>query len=282
MSGLRDRDLVLISLSETGPLTAPVSTVGNARDRRRSRARNGWSCPCLQSAEPTSADTHSAGRAPIPAVPEPELPPVPLPDPLATPGPDPVPNPLADPLADTPSDPFPDPPADSEPQAEPITPPEGSDSALPPPPEPPEVSTTSQGDDGNLNVSVRVESPGTEAPVDQHGPADDVVSPLAQPDITAPAGTAAPDPAPGLSQTGSTNTNVSVRVLSPGDNGPVSQTNASALPADGAGEASQPPSDASQYQDANSQYQSPNNTSGELVSSPDNRGMDLDVDAHRL
>ena len=147
------------------------------------------------------------------------------------------------------------------------------------PPAAPEVTTSTQSDGGNVNVSVRVNSPGEEAPVVQEGPDPAVVSPPAQPDITPVAGILAPEP-DGSGSTGSpagspatptgdsTNTNVSVRVSSPGDNDPVTQTTASgdtqdepagedgAAPGDTAASTPDPPSDSSQYQDDNSQYQS--------------------------
>jgi hypothetical protein len=215
---------------------------------------------------------------PIPTVPEPVVPPIPLPDPLAAPGPDRVPNPfdsLAEPLAD----PVVDKSTDSTAEAEPAPTPNADQVD---PSAPPAITTTTQSDGGNVNTSVRVNSTGTDEPVAQERDAPDVVSPAAQPDITtepdtgtsAPdtPGVLAPDPAPGASpgasQSGPTNTNVSVRVLSPGDNGPVSQTNASTAPtgetkANGttassstAQESPTPPPDSTQYQDQNSQYQS--------------------------
>jgi hypothetical protein len=145
------------------------------------------------------------------------------------------------------------------------------------PPQPPEITTAADGDGGSLNVSVRVDSPGTDAPVTQETAPGDVISPPAAPDITpdpAVAGAAASDPSAGSSQSGPTNTNVSVRVLSPGDDGPVSQDSAS-VPAPGTSQsadapASPPAADSggeptatggdssgeAQYHGNNSQYQS--------------------------
>ena len=99
-----------------------------------------------------------------------------------------------------------------------------------------------------------------DGPVTQESGAADVISPPAQPDITrdpAVAGIPGPDPAQEPSQPASTNTNVAVRVSSPGDNGPVSQDNgANALPAqpavDGpasAAAASDPATDAAERPD---------------------------------
>ena len=77
----------------------------------------------------------------------------------------------------------------------------------------------------------------------QDGPDPAVVSPPAQPDITPVAGivasesdepgsTDSPDAFPATPAGDSTNTNVTVRVSSPGDNDPVTQTTASADPQD--------------------------------------------------
>lgn len=134
----------------------------------------------------------------------------------------------------------------------------------------PVVVTTVDG--GNIDVSVRVLSPGEDGAVTQESAAA-VVSPSTAPDITAlPAPTdvassesTAPD--------GGTNTNVSIRVLSPGDRGDVTQTTAGsgedevveagtdpALPhADPAPASAAPPetsADSTQYQSAYSRYQS--------------------------
>lgn len=145
-------------------------------------------------------------------------------------------------------------------------------------PSPPEVTTSIDSNDGNLNVSVRVDSAGTDGSAAQ----EQVVSPPTEPDITtsgSAGGTPAPDatdePAPTDSTPpGSTNTNVAVRVASPGDNGPVSQDNGSSSPAaqaagqpsdaqDRADTSSSDPTsaapvspEATQYQGSNSQYQS--------------------------
>jgi len=94
----------------------------------------------------------------------------------------------------------------------------------------PEVVIATQTEAGSVNVSVRVLSPGSDAPVTQETSASDVVSAAAGPDIT-PAADPVKDTPPEDAEaaTGaSVNTNVSVRVLSPGDSGTVSQTNGSA------------------------------------------------------
>ena len=210
---------------------------------------------------------------PVLEVPQPELPTVPVPDPLAAPGPDPVSNPLPEADVDTETTseaPLADPAAEANaPDTAPDTPPAA----------PPDVTTSTQSDGGNVNVSVRVDSPGEEAPVVQDGPDPAVVSPPAQPDITPVAGivasepdepgsTDSPDAFPATPTGDSTNTNVTVRVSSPGDNDPVTQTTASADPHESGGEDGATPgdtvestpdplSDSSQYQDDNSQYQSP-------------------------
>ena len=148
--------------------------------------------------------------------------------------------------------------------------------------ETPQVVTATQSEAGSVNVSVRVLSPGTDGPVTQESSGPDVVSASDQPDIapaTVPA-TATPPTAPDPSQPTAVNTNVTVRVLSPGDNGPVSQTNgpAGATPSDETGASptsgeesgatTQPPANSSgeeaavsdinspRYQDSDSQYQS--------------------------
>jgi hypothetical protein len=143
---------------------------------------------------------------------------------------------------------------------------------LPPVPtveEPPVVEVATQADGGNINVSVRVLSPGTDAPVSQSG-SPDLVSPSPEPDITQEdADPAIPADATSSPLLGAVNTNVSIRVLSPGDNGPVTQSNGS-VPEGVSVEVRQGPSTVAehapapsggakhseQYQDANSQYQS--------------------------
>jgi hypothetical protein len=182
-----------------------------------------------------------------PAVPEPV--PVPLPDPV------PVPEPDLGAIAG-------EPPVEAAPA--PVQP---QDEQAPKQPETStEAQTEAQTDGSNVNVSVRVLSPGEDGPVTQETGSPEVVSPPAEPDITAPpsrdvpalgateapapvpAPDIAPNPAPGVSQSGSGNTNVSIRVASPGDDGAVEQTNAS-----------EPASDPEQYQSDNSQYQSSEN-----------------------
>ena len=109
-----------------------------------------------------------------------------------------------------------------------------SDPVLPPVPEltapdatPAEqpITVNVEADAGNVDVSIRVLSPGRDEDAAQDPAETSVVSSSDEPDITSdptlpePSLDAAPDGAP---STGS-NTNVTVRVLSPGDNGPVAQ-----------------------------------------------------------
>jgi hypothetical protein len=96
--------------------------------------------------------------------------------------------------------------------------------------ETPLTLTETQTEAGSINVSVRVLSPGTDGPVSQESGASDLVSATHEADITPAAdpATVTPPEAPDASAAAGINTNVSVRVLSPGDNGPVSQTNGSA------------------------------------------------------
>jgi hypothetical protein len=90
---------------------------------------------------------------------------------------------------------------------------------------------------GNVDVTVRVLSPGSDGPVTQNSASPNAIPEAPQSDITASSQTettpdAAADPSapespansPSSSEGGG-NTNVTVRVLSPGDNGPVTQTN---------------------------------------------------------
>jgi hypothetical protein len=143
-----------------------------------------------------------------------------------------------------------------------------------------EPVVVTQVDAGNVDVSVRVLSPGEDGTVTQES-ATAVVSPATQPDITAtsestdlaPVETA---PVESVAPTEATNTNVSIRVLSPGDRGDVAQSTpgsgeevveagtgpalphadpapASAAPTSGA-------SDSAQYQPENSRYQPENST----------------------
>jgi hypothetical protein len=145
----------------------------------------------------------------------------------------------------------------------------------------PQVETSIQTDGVNTNVDVRVLSPGSNGAVAQADSVPEVVSAGVAPDITASSGesastgASASEAARGPIATDSTdaagpqgaNTNVSVRILSPGDNGPVSQvgghTEASPanaveppLPADSTAiEMPSSRSDSEQYQDGNSQYQ---------------------------
>ena len=128
-----------------------------------------------------------------------------------------------------------------------------------------------QVDAGNIDVSVRVLSPGEDGAVTQES-ATDVISPVEPPDIRA-----TPEPAElasveSTAPAGGTNTNVSIRVLSPGDSGDVTQTTDGrgkevaevgtdpALPHADPAPASAAPieasSDSSQYQPNDSRYQS--------------------------
>jgi hypothetical protein len=107
----------------------------------------------------------------------------------------------------------------------------------------PQVETSVQTDGTNTNVSVRVLSPGSDGPVQQKDLAPGVVSGLAEPDITTVSassegaaagpseaavdlGSAQAAVSPNTTATQGANTNVSVRVLSPGDDGPVTQLGA--------------------------------------------------------
>jgi len=134
-----------------------------------------------------------------------------------------------------------------------------------------EPVVVTQVDAGNIDVSVRVLSPGEDGSVTQKS-ATEVVSPATPPDITATS--ESPDLAgiESAAPTSSTNTNVSIRVLSPGDLGDVTQTTGGsgeevveagtdpALPRADPAPASAAPlelsSDSSQYQSENSRYQS--------------------------
>ena len=88
-----------------------------------------------------------------------------------------------------------------------------------------QIVTAVEEDPGNVNVSVRVLSPGSDENVSQDEPAPDLISPEQEPDITPVQET--PGEAPETSPT-AVNTNVEIRVLSPGDNGPVDQTHEAA------------------------------------------------------
>jgi hypothetical protein len=147
----------------------------------------------------------------------------------------------------------------------------------------PEIVTATQAEAGSINVSVRVLSPGTDGPVTQDSRGTDVVSPSSEPDITAATNPATVTPSV-PSQSADVNTNVEVRVLSPGDNGAVSQTSDSAgvtpndetvaVPPseaessseaeptshDSGDQASVTEGDSQRYQGENSQYQSESGT----------------------
>ena len=92
-----------------------------------------------------------------------------------------------------------------------------------------EVVTAVESDPGNVNVSVRVLSPGVDEPVTQENPASSLISSEPEPDITALPDTSAEEATAGdqpSSSPSTVNTNVAIRVLSPGTNGEVSQQNA--------------------------------------------------------
>jgi hypothetical protein len=146
----------------------------------------------------------------------------------------------------------------------------------------PQVETSIQTDGVNTNVDVRVLSPGSNGAVTQVNSAPGVVSSGAASDITTPSGEpAATDPSTTEAATGEiatdstdaaglqgANTNVSVRILSPGDNGPVTQVGTDDVEpsssSDGiTGDTSSSRTDSTQYQDANSQYQFPDDSTSE-------------------
>jgi hypothetical protein len=146
----------------------------------------------------------------------------------------------------------------------------------------PQVETSIQTDGVNTNVDVRVLSPGSNGAVTQVDSAPGVVSSRAASDITTPSGEpAATDPSTTVAATGEiatdstdaaglqgANTNVSVRILSPGDNGPLTQVGTDAVEpsssSDGiTGGTSSSPTDSTQYQDANSRYQFPDDSASE-------------------
>lgn len=152
----------------------------------------------------------------------------------------------------------------------------------------PVVSVT-QTEDGDLNVTVRVLSPGDDGPATQGDSLSTVISNAPAADITDDLDAPDPDAAtPSREPAGGTNTNVSVRVLSPGDNGAVDQDTAS-VPVGAGGEESDPSSsssadrplgstprssssgddqvsperDSAQYQEDNFQYQSSSQSSSD-------------------
>jgi hypothetical protein len=106
------------------------------------------------------------------------------------------------------------------------TAPESSGSVVTPTPvDAPAIVATIESDAANTNVSVRVLSPGEDGAVTQESPEGTVISGPVSADIT-PVPDAAPveaTPAEAIADS-TANTNVSVRVLSPGDNGLVTQT----------------------------------------------------------
>jgi hypothetical protein len=143
-------------------------------------------------------------------------------------------------------------------------------------PEPPPVEllepvVVTHVDAENIDVSIRVLSPGEDAAVAQESETT-VVSPDPAVDITETAEAADPADGSPAEPSGALNTNVSIRVLSPGDRGEVAQDSmgegevgveAGAGPpaprADAAPASTSTPtggSDPEQYQEDNSQYQS--------------------------
>jgi hypothetical protein len=93
--------------------------------------------------------------------------------------------------------------------------------------EPPITVAVTDDETGNIDVSVRVLSPGSAETTSEQGAEPVVVSESETADITGEAAAAPPssEDATTTDATGS-NVNVSVRVLSPGDDGSVEQTNA--------------------------------------------------------
>ena len=143
------------------------------------------------------------------------------------------------------------------------------------------VVTVTQTEDGNLNVSVRVLSAGTDEAVTQDDSASELVSDAIVGDITDHLDATAPGETTDAREPAGTNTNVSIRVASPGDNGAVNHGSPSAAPVGAGNEeggssssssdrllGTTPPSgggsvdlpfseeDSAQYQDSNSRYQS--------------------------
>ncbi len=87
-----------------------------------------------------------------------------------------------------------------------------------------QIVTTVQADSGNLDVSVRVFSPGEDEAVSQEASAYPAVSDPEPADISPDAESTTSIASSGdTTDANAVNTNVSVRVLSPGDDGPVSQ-----------------------------------------------------------
>lgn len=140
----------------------------------------------------------------------------------------------------------------------------------PPAPAPPPTVSISQSDGGSLDVSVRVLSPGDDTSSGHEGAGAAVISGQSGPDTTEGMGTLESEP---------TNTNVSVRVLSSGDNGAVHQNDgprdadgtskggapttdeagigdAPSSTSDAGGTGSIPTGDSTQYHPGDSRYQS--------------------------
>ena len=117
-------------------------------------------------------------------------------------------------------------------------------------------ATATQSAPGNINISVRVGSPGEDGAVSQENTAAAQSGSSGEPSGSQDSGTAASSSA--ASQSQPTNVNVSVRVNSPGDNGPVSQQNTGSA-ASNAGTTPDPAPSAAgqgdQYHDGDGQYQ---------------------------
>ena len=139
--------------------------------------------------------------------------------------------------------------------------------------EPPIVIDTDI-EDGDLDVSVRILSPVEQEPEALLDAASGAISGAFEPDITAdPEPPDASQPAAAPTAEDTLDTNVGIRVLSPGRNGLIDQASAfleeepaepspDAAPLDGpkpasaAGQRAEPAEEAPQYQDDNAQYQS--------------------------
>jgi hypothetical protein len=127
----------------------------------------------------------------------------------------------------------------------------------------PDVVIAAQTEHGNVNVSVRVDSPGHDGPVTQSGTVggEDQIAQNAPPAAVISAAehgdTTTTDVVPGDSpQQKTVSSNVSVRAQSPGDNGPVEQRNTPPETPDRDGAISTPTTSQQdqQYHDDNSQY----------------------------
>ena len=128
--------------------------------------------------DPSTAGTPASAMA-IPGASEPEPPPIPGPDPFV---PGLVPNPGPGPVAGPSTTPGIEPPPVSSLLARERA--GARQLTAKPAPTPPEITTTTDSDGGNLNVSVRIDSPGADGPVTQENGDGSVVSPPTPPDIT--------------------------------------------------------------------------------------------------